>query len=205
MDRIERELWGKDFQCIAGIDEVGRGSLAGPVVAAAVVFNPGGDFPKGIDDSKKLTERIREELYDLIIDSAKAVGIGYVYREQIDKINILQATFKAMKSAVSQLEVSPDYLLIDGNQAPDFNSPLTTVVKGDSKSVSIAAASIIAKVSRDRFMCDIDSEYSHYKFKSNKGYGTPNHIKAIQEHGLSPQHRVTFCRKICYPQMDMWK
>ena len=205
MDRIERELWGKDFQYVAGIDEVGRGSLAGPVVAAAVIFNPDCDFPQGIDDSKKLTASVREDLYDQIIESAAAVGIGYVNREQIDKINILQATFKAMKSAVSQLEVSPDYLLIDGNRAPDFASPVMTVVKGDSKSFSIAAASIIAKVSRDRFMSEIDPEYSQYRFKSNKGYGTPYHIQAIREHGLSPQHRVTFCRKICYPQTDMWK
>ena len=150
MNKFEQALWADGFRAVAGIDEAGRGPLAGPVVAAAVIFDPWCEPPAGIDDSKRLSPETRDVLYDKIYAYARSVGTGIVYQQEIDNINILQATFKAMKSAVSQLSVSPDHLLIDGNRAPDFDQPCTTIIKGDSQSVSIAAASIIAKVTRDR-------------------------------------------------------
>ena len=204
MNTFEQALWAKDFQAVAGIDEAGRGPLAGPVVAAAVVFDPWCEAPAGINDSKRLSPKIREVLYDTIHTCARAVGTGIVYQQEIDRINILQATFKAMKSAVLQLPVEPDHLLIDGNRAPGFGQPCTTIVKGDSQSFSIAAASIIAKVARDRMMAELDAEYPQYGFKSNKGYATQEHINAIKMHGLTPHHRVTFCRRIVSPQMRMF-
>lgn len=204
MNKFEQSLWADGFRAVAGIDEAGRGPLAGPVVAAAVVFDPWGEVPAGIDDSKKLSPKTREVLYDKIYACARSVGIGIVYQQEIDAINILQATFKAMKSAVSQLSVSPDHLLIDGNMAPDFDQPYTTIVKGDSQSFSIAAASIIAKVTRDRIMVELDAEYPQYGFKSNKGYATQKHINAIKMHGLTCHHRVKFCRRIVAPQMRMF-
>ena len=201
MDEFERELWGNGCQAVAGIDEAGRGPLAGPVVAAAVVFDPERKVHPGINDSKKLSPETREFLFDRIYADARAVGLGIVYQDEIDSINILQATLKAMKSAAGQLAVTPSHLLVDGITAPDTGRPCTTIIKGDSLSVSIAAASIIAKVTRDRIMTMLDPEYPHYGFKRNKGYATAYHINAIRERGISQQHRVTFCRKILDHQM----
>ena len=203
MNKFEQALWADGFRAVAGIDEAGRGPLAGPVVAAAVVFDPWYEPPAGIDDSKRLSPETRDVLYDKIYACARSVGLGVVYQREIDAINILQATFKAMKSAVSQLAAAPDHLLIDGNRAPDFDQPCTTIIKGDSQSFSIAAASIIAKVTRDRMMVELDAEYPQYGFKRNKGYATQAHINAIKMHGLTSHHRVTFCRRIVAPQMTM--
>ena len=204
MDEYERKLWGSDYNSIAGIDEAGRGCLAGPVVAAAVVFNKDRKAPEGIDDSKKLSPGVRESLYHQIYESAETIGVGIVYQKEIDDINILQATYKAMQSAAQKLDTPPDHILVDGNRAPGFGIPCTTIVKGDSKSFSIAAASIIAKVTRDGIMQKIDPEFPPSGFKTNKGYGTQYHIRAIQDHGLSPQHRITFCHKILNNQKDLW-
>jgi len=204
MLEFESRLRAQGYTAIAGIDEAGRGSLAGPVVAAAVVFNSGCGI-EGIDDSKKLAPSIREALYTEICRYARGVGVGIVAQQEIDRINILQATFAAMKVAVDNLPVSPDYLLIDGSSAPDFNLPYTAIVKGDSRSYSIAAASIIAKVTRDRIMVDLDTRYPVYRFKANKGYATAEHIGAIKKRGLTEEHRVTFCRKFVHPQLSIFE
>ncbi len=203
MREFESDLWNTGFRTIAGIDEAGRGSLAGPVVAAAVIFEPGCDI-EGINDSKKLTPKIRESLYDDIVRYARAVGVGIIDQKTIDSINILQATFLAMQKAVSNLPERPDYLLIDGNQAPVFNMPFKVIVKGDSRSFSIAAASIIAKVTRDRIMIELDRDYPEYRFCTNKGYATSDHIDAIKENGLTKEHRYTFCRKFNTPQISIF-
>jgi ribonuclease HII len=181
----------RGFRTIAGIDEAGRGPLAGPVVAAAVVLPPGLYIP-GVDDSKKLTAVARDGLYTTILAEAVAVGVGVSDNLAVDRINILQATLRAMESAVRALAVAPDYLLIDGISRTALNVPQQTVKKGDSRSLSIAAASIIAKVTRDRMMVEYDRQYPGYGFAGHKGYGSVAHLAAIARLGPCPIHRRTF-------------
>lgn len=196
-ERIEklREYEEKysDCELICGIDEVGRGPLAGPVVAGAVIL------PKGcrilyINDSKKLSEKKREELYDVIEKEAVAVGIGTVSPARIDEINILQATYEAMREAISKLGKTPDILLNDAVTIPLVDIKQIPIIKGDAKSITIGAASIMAKVTRDRMMEEYDAIYPEYNFKSNKGYGSAEHIQALKEYGPSPIHRTTFIK-----------
>lgn len=179
---------------VCGIDEVGRGPLAGPVVAAAVIL-PKDSQILYLNDSKKLSEKKREELYDVIMDQAVSVGFGYVYPERIDEINILQATYEAMRDAVSKLTVTPSVLLNDAVTIPDVTIPQVPIIKGDAKSVSIAAASIVAKVTRDRLMVEYDKIMPEYGFARNKGYGTAEHIEALKNYGATPIHRKTFITK----------
>ena len=176
---------------IAGLDEVGRGSLAGPVVAAAVIF-PANMFIPNIKDSKKLTPKKRIEIYPEILEKAKDVGIGIVDSDIIDKINIAQATFLAMKKAIDNLKNKPDELLVDGFEIPKISIPQLALIKGEDKSISIAAASIIAKVYRDNLMIDYDQEFPHYQFKKNKGYGTKEHLQALQKYHAIRIHRKSF-------------
>ena len=189
MSVYEREYaaWG----AICGIDEAGRGPLAGPVVAGAVIL-PKDEKILYVNDSKKLSEKKREMLYDEIMDRALAVGVGIVGPERIDEINILQATYEAMRMAVAQLKVQPDILLNDAVTIPDLKVRQVPIVKGDAKSVSIAAASIIAKVTRDRLMREYGQVFPEYEFASNKGYGTKSHIEALKTYGPTPIHRRTF-------------
>lgn len=179
---------------IAGIDEAGRGPLAGPVVAAAVIFPEDFDID-GINDSKQLSAQQREGLYDLICGYAQAFAYDIVSHEEIDRINILQASLLAMKNSVEKLTVKPHKLLIDGNKVFQSTIPCEAIVKGDSKSLSIAAASIIAKVVRDRIMMELDEEYPEYNWKQNKGYPTKEHIEAVKKYGASKYHRKTFVAK----------
>ena len=183
-----------DCAYICGIDEVGRGPLAGPVMTAAVIL-PQNCRILYINDSKKLTEKRREELYAEIMEKAVAVGIGYASHERIDEINILQATYEAMRMAVSKLAIQPDLLLVDAVHIPDIGCRQVSIVKGDARSQSIAAASIIAKVTRDHLMTAYDACFPEYGFASNKGYGTAAHIQALKTAGPSPIHRRTFIRK----------
>lgn len=189
--RYEKELFAKGFQAIAGIDEAGRGPLAGPVVAAAVIF-PAGEFIEGLRDSKKLTPRSRDRYFELIYKSARSVGIGRVDEGVIDRVNILQSTRIAMIQAIDKLKVAPDFLLVDGMKLRE--SPVTqwALIKGDDLSLSIAAASVIAKVTRDRLMLDYHNRYPRYHFSSNKGYGTVEHLRALDQFGPCPIHRRTF-------------
>lgn len=190
---FELQAQSRGFKWIAGIDEAGRGPLAGPVVAAAVILHP--DQPiEGVNDSKKLSEKRREQLFELIIKQAAAIGIGQADAEIIDRINILQATRQAMLEAVRALPVPPDYLLIDG--ITTIASPLSqqTIKQGDSRSASVAAASIIAKVTRDRLMQEYDHLYPAYGFARHKGYGSAIHLAALQKFGPCPIHRMTFAR-----------
>uniref|UniRef100_A0A831UF76 Ribonuclease HII n=1 Tax=Geobacter metallireducens TaxID=28232 RepID=A0A831UF76_GEOME len=179
------------FRSVAGIDEAGRGPLAGPVVAAAVILPQGAELP-GLTDSKKLSAPKREHLFGLIYECALAVGVGVADNDCIDRINILQATLLAMKEAVGRLAVPPDYLLIDGISPIPLNLPQRTIKKGDSASISIAAASVVAKVARDRMMLDYDRQFPGYGFAEHKGYGCASHLAAIAELGPSPIHRKTF-------------
>lgn len=188
---FEQQARKRGYSVIAGIDEAGRGALCGPVVAAAVVLPTGLAIP-GVNDSKKLSPNTREQLYDEIMARALAVGIGMGTPELIDTINILQATRHAMKQAVSLLSLQPDMLLIDGISTIDVPLPQKTITKGDSRSLSIAAASIIAKVSRDRMMAELDLLHPGYGFASHKGYGCASHMEAIQRLGPTPVHRLTF-------------
>lgn len=190
MTSFEREIRKQGFQLIAGIDEAGRGPLAGPVVAAAVIL-PEEFYLPGIDDSKKLSEQSREEYFAYIQSEAIAVGVGIIDAQEIDSINILEAAKKAMLNAVSQLTVSPDYLLVDAVKL-ETPYPAEALIKGDARSVTIAAASIIAKVTRDRLMKEIDKEYPHYGFASNMGYGTAAHLDALRTYGVTPYHRRSF-------------
>lgn len=194
MLEIENRLYEKGYKYICGVDEAGRGPLCGPVVAAAVILKKD-DKIEGVNDSKKLSEKKREKLYDEIIKKAIAVGVGVSDVEVIEDINILNATKKAMCEAISNLKIKPEYVLIDGNQPIDISIPFDTVVKGDLKSESIAAASIIAKVTRDRLLREYDKQYPEYGFAKHKGYGTKAHIEAIQKYGLLPVHRPSFCSK----------
>ena len=203
MKQMEQELHEKGFRYIAGVDEVGRGPLAGPVVTAAVVLPEGFDVP-GIDDSKKLSEKRREELYEGIMEKALAVGIGQEEHDVIDEINILQATKRAMREAIEQADQmlqrehggSIDYVLQDAVELPGLTVAQESVIKGDAKVLAIAAASIIAKVTRDRMMVEYAKEYPYYAFEKNKGYGTKAHYEGIREHGMCPIHRKTFLKKI---------
>ena len=188
---FETEARKEGFTCIAGLDEAGRGPLAGPVVSAAVVLPQGFDG-SGITDSKKLTEKKREALFPLIMENALAVGVGTADHLEIDEINILAASLLSMKRAVDNLALTPDHLLIDGKFTIDSDLPQQAIVKGDARSISIAAASIIAKVTRDRIMTDYSTQYPAYGFDRHKGYPTKAHRTAIAEHGPSPIHRKTF-------------
>lgn len=194
MLEIEHRLYNKGYINIAGIDEAGRGPLCGPVVAAAVIL-PKDKKIEGVNDSKKLTEKKREKLYDSIMNEAVAVGVGISDVDVIEEVNILNATKIAMKKAIENLKVKPDYCLIDGNQMLDISINAETVVSGDAKSESIAAASIIAKVTRDRMLINYDKLYPEYGFAKHKGYGTKVHIEAIKKYGLTPIHRPSFCKK----------
>ena len=186
---------GKSYSHICGVDEAGRGPLCGPVAAAAVIM-PKDSKIEGVNDSKKLTEKKREELYEKIIKEAVSYSVCLVDHTEIDEINILNATLKAMEQAINGLHIKPDFALIDGNQNRGITTPNKTVVKGDSKSYSIACASILAKVTRDRLMADYDKMYPEYGFSKHKGYGTKAHYEAIQVYGITPVHRKTFLKKI---------
>lgn len=194
MWEIENRFFEKGIVTICGVDEAGRGPLAGPVCAAAVILPRGLEIP-GLTDSKKLSDKRRRELYPVIMEQAVAYGIGLASHEEIDEINILQATFLAMERAMAQLNVRPDLALIDGNRQKDFGLPVETVVKGDSLSASIAAASVLAKVTRDDIMVEMAQQYPGYGFEIHKGYGTKAHYQALQELGPSPIHRMTFLKK----------
>ncbi len=194
MWEIEDSHFEKGIKLICGVDEAGRGPLAGPVCAAAVILPPNAEIP-GLNDSKKLTDKRRRELFPIIKEKAIAYGIGLATHEEIDEINILQATYLAMERALAQLSVKPELALIDGNRAKDFGLPVETVVKGDSRSASIAAASILAKVTRDDLMLEASGEYPQYQFDVHKGYGTKAHYAALTEFGPSPIHRMTFLKK----------
>lgn len=194
MWEIEDACYNEETKVICGVDEAGRGPLAGPVCAAAVILPPHLQIP-GLTDSKKLTDKKRRELFPLIQAQAVAYGIGYASEAEIDEINILQATYLAMERALAQLKVRPDLALIDGNRAKDFGLPVKTVVKGDSLSANIAAASILAKVSRDDLMEKLAGEYPQYGFEIHKGYGTKAHYTALREHGPCPIHRMSFLKK----------
>ena len=185
----------KNIKYIAGVDEVGRGSLAGPVIAAAVIFDKK-TFIEGVNDSKKIKEADRVNLAELIKNNALAYAYGIVNEKIIDEINILQATLKAMKIAVDNLTLNPDIILIDGNKSFVSDISTKTIVKGDSKSFSIAAASILAKVKRDDIMKKASLDFPQYAWKKNKGYGTKEHIQAIKKYGFTRLHRKTFLRKI---------
>ncbi len=188
---FERKYWQRNILLVAGVDEAGRGPLAGPVVAAAVIFKPDVCIPF-VDDSKKLSEHRRNSLYHAIFQQAIAVGIGTVSHEVIDRINILQASMLAMHKAIEQLKVQPEQLLVDGNFFRHENIPVENVVKGDALSHSIAAASIIAKVTRDELMKEYDRVFPQYGFAKHKGYGTREHVAAIYRYGLSEIHRRSF-------------
>ena len=193
---IEKEIIASGVSPVCGVDEAGRGPLAGPVFAAAVVLQRG-QIIEGANDSKKLTEKKREALFDVIIEQAADYCIASVDEKTIDEINILQATYLAMFKAVSGLKRKPDMCLIDGNrQPPQIEIPCRTIVKGDGLSISIACASILAKVSRDRFMLGLDKEYPQYAFAKHKGYGTALHIELLRKYGASPVHRRSFLKKI---------
>lgn len=185
------------YKTVCGIDEAGRGPLAGPVYAAAVILPTGLEID-GLNDSKKLSEKKREMLFDIICEKAIAYSVGIATEKEIDEINILNATFLAMKRAVEGLEIKPDYALVDGNRYPNINSDIKeeVVVKGDAKSMSIAAASILAKVSRDRFMLEMTQKYPEYCFEKHKGYGTKLHYEKLAEFGPSPIHRMSFLKKL---------
>ena len=191
MLKYEQQLWNSGIKYVVGIDEAGRGPLAGPVVAAAVAFPRDISIP-GINDSKKLSPSKREILFDLIHEEAIAIGVGVCDEKVVDEINILQATYQAMKQAVAGLSIQPDHVLVDGRSIPDFNLPQTAIVGGDGKCFSIAAASIIAKVTRDRIMIEYDRQYPQYGFAQHKGYPTKKHIQAIIKHGFCPIHRTSF-------------
>ena len=194
MLEIEEGLYSKGIKLVCGVDEAGRGPLCGPVVAAAVILKPDSKI-EGVNDSKKLSEKKREQVYENIMENALAVGVGMSDVDVIESVNILNATKLAMKEAISKLKVQPEYVLIDGNQMIDITIPGETVVHGDAISESIAAASIIAKVTRDRMLIEWDKEYPEYGFAKHKGYGTKAHIDAIAKYGLTPIHRPSFCTK----------
>lgn len=194
LKKYEREY--EAYAHICGIDEVGRGPLAGPVVAGAVILPKDCDILY-INDSKKLSEKKREELYDVIMEKAVAVGLGYSTPERIDEINILQATYEAMRQAIGKLSVKPDLLLNDAVTIPKVDIRQVPIIKGDAKSISIGAASIVAKVTRDRLMVQYDEVYPEYGFASNKGYGAQIHIDALKKYGPCPIHRKTFITHFC--------
>ena len=190
MLRYEKELYQAGYQAIAGIDEVGRGPLAGPVVASAVILPPGCKI-KGLNDSKKIPKKKHMVIYQAILDQALAVGIGIMDNTVIDQVNIYEATKLAMKEALSKLSLKPDYLLIDAMKL-DVEIPQESIIKGDANSLSIAAASIVAKVTRDKLMADYDKEFPGYDFAKNAGYGTKSHLQGLERNGVTPIHRKTF-------------
>ena len=194
MWEIEEEAFAEGYTVICGVDEAGRGPLAGPVCAAAVILPRGHQIP-GLNDSKKLTDKKRRELFPLIKEQAVAYGIGLASHEEIDEINILQATYLAMERAIAQLEGKADLALIDGNRAKDFGMAVRTVVKGDSLSANIAAASVLAKVTRDDMMVEMAKEFPGYGFEVHKGYGTKAHYEALRNMGPCAIHRMTFLKK----------
>ncbi len=188
-------LYSKGYKLIAGMDEVGRGPLAGPVVTACVIL-PEDFYALGIDDSKKVSENKREELYNIIIEKCVCYSIGMVEPEVIDEINILQATKLAMKKAFDNMQIKPDYLMIDAMSLPELDVVQEGIIKGDGKRLSIAAASILAKVTRDRLMREYDLKYPGYGFSSNKGYGTKEHYKGLETEGITEIHRLSFLKNI---------
>ena len=194
MWKIEQSFFEKGIKIICGVDEAGRGPLAGPVCAAAVILPPNAEIP-GLNDSKKLSDKKRRELYPVIKETAIAYGIAFADHTEIDEINILQATYLAMERAIQQLGVKPELALIDGNRAKDFGIPVETIVHGDSLSASIAAASVLAKVTRDDYMLKMAEEYPGYDFEIHKGYGTKAHYAALAAMGPCPIHRMTFLKK----------
>lgn len=192
----EKAAVSSGFNVICGVDEAGRGPLAGPVCAAAVIL-PEDTVIEGLDDSKKLSEKKRERLYDEITEKATAYCVAYGTLEEIESVNILEATFIAMNRAIDGLKVKPDFAIIDGNRVPKgIKVPCATLVKGDSKSMSVAAASILAKVTRDRLMLTYDEKYPQYNFKKHKGYGTKEHTELLKQYGPSPIHRLSFLKNI---------
>ncbi|WP_138414870.1 ribonuclease HII [Aquibacillus sediminis] len=191
MSIFENKQYQQGKTYVAGIDEAGRGPLAGPVVAAAVILKPDFYLP-GLNDSKQLSKQVRNQFYDMIVEESTSYGIGVIHSDEIDQLNIYQATKKAMKKAIQQLEPKPDHVLIDAVQLQDLLCTSEAITKGDQKSVSIAAASILAKVTRDNMMEEIHQNYPHYQFSSNMGYGTKEHIQAIHAYGVSPYHRHSF-------------
>ena len=191
----EHDAYLRGYTAVCGIDEAGRGPLAGPVYAAAV-WLPEGLVLDGLNDSKKLIEKKREALFPVILENAVSYGIGFATEQEIDEINILQATFLAMRRAFDAMQKRCDYALIDGNRMPPLPVPGETIVKGDAKSPSVAAASILAKVSRDRVMLEYAKQYPEYQFEKHKGYGTKVHVEALHTYGPSPIHRKTFLKKI---------
>ena len=197
MDWLEFEnlAYEKGYKSVCGVDEAGRGPLAGPVCAAAVILPPG-LIPEGVNDSKKLTEKKREKLFDVIIENALAYSIAYASVEEIEEVNILNATMNAMKRAVEGLQIPADFAYIDGNRTPNLDIPCEYIIKGDARSMSVAAASILAKVSRDRLLLEYAKEYPQYCFEKHKGYGTKLHTDMIKEHGPCPVHRMSFLKNI---------
>ncbi len=195
MKEAEKRLCSAGYRYIAGVDEAGRGPLAGPVYAAAVILPPDIRLD-GINDSKKLSPKKRDALFDEIIEKAVGYSIFSVDEKKIDEINILQATYMAMNGAVNSLFPKPDYVIIDGNSIKGMEFPHETIVKGDAKSISIAAASILAKVARDRYITEMAQRYPEYGFEKHKGYGTKEHTDAILKYGVSPIHRKTFLKKL---------
>lgn len=191
--KYENQAKSQGYSFVCGVDEAGRGPLAGPVYAAAVIL-PDGVIPEGVNDSKKLSEKKREALFDVITEEALDYSIAYATAEEIDDINILQATFLAVKRAIAGLKMKADYAMIDGNRMPPLDIPGETIVKGDANSASIAAASILAKVSRDRFMLKMAEKYPRYQFEKHKGYGTKLHYQMLDEYGPSEIHRQTFLK-----------
>ena len=192
---FENKAHEDGYKIVCGVDEAGRGPLAGPVYAAAVIL-PDGLEEMGINDSKKMTEKKREALFDIIVENATAYGIGFATEKEIDEINILNATFLAMRRAVDAMGVKPDLVLVDGNRKPGTGYKEVTLVKGDAKSISISAASILAKVSRDKYMKDLAERHPEYKFEQHKGYGTKLHYEMIEQYGILPDHRRSFLKKI---------
>ncbi len=196
MDR-EEEIRTRGFTAVCGIDEAGRGPLAGPVVAAAVILPAGIQLP-GVTDSKKITEKKRETLFDFVKENALAWGVGEASEKEIDEVNILNATFLAMRRAVDALQTPADFALVDGNRISGLDIPSECVVGGDGKVLSIAAASILAKVTRDRYMREMAQQYPQYGFEKHKGYGTKAHYTAIAQYGICPLHRRTFLKKVLH-------
>ena len=194
LKEIDKEFFDMGMKYVAGIDEAGRGPLAGPVVVASVIL-PADSMIEGINDSKKISESKREKLYDVILQEAVSYGIGIITQEEIDEINILQATKKGLHESIQKMEIKPNVILVDALTGIDtLGIPYKSIIKGDAKSYSIGAASIIAKVTRDRIMREWDKIYPEYGFAGHKGYGTAKHIEAIKKYGLTPIHRKTFCK-----------
>ena len=193
--KLENEIYDSGVKLLCGVDEAGRGPLAGPVCAATVILPRGCEIP-GLNDSKKLTEKKREELYDRIIDSAVSYGIAFGTIEEIEALNILGATFLAMNRAIAKLDPQPELALIDGNRNAGIRVNSRCIVKGDASCADIAAASILAKVTRDRYMLELASQYPQYHFEQHKGYGTKLHYEMLREFGPSPVHRPSFLRKM---------